>query len=234
VLYPTVLLWNILVLGQEDNARTDGEIPPAAVEEAMAIIRHAYSLPDFDRPSAQGVAISLIGQFFHPDDYREQRVAQVHARTLLHALQGDDEMPPLVFDHLRTDDQPSPARLTQAGSGARSLYYKQRFLSFCFAGRRAELEGLRQDIPGQSLAALLNTIAHAADIGDEARALSHPSFVPVADLQRVSEQNAVQWARLLARLVKEGKVSQLLVSGPPGPSYVVRPRTPPPKEEKSN
>ena len=232
VLYPTVLLLNILVRSLDDNARTDGEIPPGTVDEVIAIIRHAYNLADFDRANARGVAISLIGQFFHPDDYREHNVAKVHGRAILSALQGDIEVPPLEFGNLRTAHQAPPAVLTQAGSGARSLCYKQRFLSICFAGRRPELEGLRQDLPDASLAALMNRIALGLEIGDEARAVPHPSFVPVANLQRVSEQDAVEWAKLLARLVKEGKATQLLVFGPPGPSYVVRPKTPAPGKEK--
>jgi hypothetical protein len=71
LIYPTVLLLNVVVTTPEDDAKTDGLIPLETVDKATALIRHACDLPDLDRERGQGVVISLMGQFFHPDDYFE-------------------------------------------------------------------------------------------------------------------------------------------------------------------
>ena len=52
--------------------------------------------------------------------------------------------------------------------------------------------------------------------------MPHPAFVPVSRVRRVSQQNAVQWAEQMMQLIEQGKVSELMVLGPPGPSYTVR------------
>jgi hypothetical protein len=83
VLYPTVLLLNLIVRTAEDNDKTDGIIPAETVDVVTALIRNTYDFPDLDLAQGKGVAISFIGQFFHPDDYEEHRIAEMHRRGFL-------------------------------------------------------------------------------------------------------------------------------------------------------
>lgn len=227
-LHPMVLLLNLVVHTIEDDARTDGLIPSETVDKVTALIRHAYDFADLDRSQGKGMLLSLIGQFFHPDDYLEHRVAETHSQAILHALQGD--LQPQVFEtpDLRTSKMPGLAE----GTKTPALYYKQRFLSFCFAGPRAKLDRLRGDVPGEFLNHVLGVLWHDLGISDEAFASPHPAFVPLSRLRRVSQQNAVRWARQATQLMEQGKVDELAVFGPPGPSYVVRPRKQPRARKK--
>jgi hypothetical protein len=45
------------------------------------------------------------------------------------------------------------------------LYYKQRFLSLCFAGAPAELDKLQGDVPSELMARILGTLWNALDVG---------------------------------------------------------------------
>ena len=225
-LHPTVLLLNLTVITFEDDAKTDDLIPPETVDKVTALIRQAYDFPDLDSDQGKGVAISFIGQFFNPDDYLEHRIAQTHSEAILYALEGDLQPRMVEAPTLRTSKMAEFTRMAPEGKRALPLYYKQRFLSFCFVGPEAELDRLRDEAPDELLAYVVGTLWQDLSISDQAFAMPHPAFVPVSRLRRVSQQNAVHWAEQMMQLVEQGKVSELMVLGPPGPSYTVGPRKP--------
>jgi len=225
-LHPTVLLLNLVVTTFEDDAKTDGLIPLETVNKVTGLIRQTYDFPDLDRDQGKGVGISFVGQFFNPDDYLEQRIAQTHSEAILRALQGDLQPRMVEAPELRTSKMTEVTRLAPEGERALTLYYKQRFLSFCFAGPEAELDRLRDEVPDELLGYVVGTLWQELSISDQTFVMPHPAFVPVSRLRRVSQQNAVQWAEQMVQLIEQGKVSELMVLGPPGPSYTVGPRKP--------
>jgi hypothetical protein len=228
LLYPTVLLLNLIVRTAEDNGKTDGRIPAETVDVVTALIRDTYDFPDLDLAQGKGVAISFIGQFFHPDDYKEHRIAEMHRRGLLDSLQGDLGPQPLRVPRLRTSKVQDPALLSQGREKALAVWYKQRFFSICFAGERAQLDKLRGDVPAELLKQMLGVIWQGVDISQEAFVVPYPSFVPVPRLSKVSQESAVEWADQMKRLMDDvagrGKEAELTVVGPPGPTYTVRPK----------
>lgn len=228
VLYPTVLLLNLIVRTAEDNAKTDGRIPAETVDVVTALIRNTYDFPDVDLARGRGVVISLIGQLFHPDDYEEHRIAEMHRRGLLDSLQGDLGPQPLGVPKLRTSKVRDPEVLSQGREKTLAVWYKQRFLSICFAGEKAQLNKLRGDVPAELLKQMLGVIWQGVDISQEAFVVPYPSFVPVPRLSKVSQQSAVEWAEQMKQLMGDvsdlGKTAELTVVGPPGPTYTVRPK----------
>lgn len=236
MLHPTALLLNLVVYTAEDNAKTDGLIPLETVNRVTALIRHAYDFPDVDRSQGKGMVISFIGQFFHPDDYLEHRIADAHAQGVLSALQGDLQPQMLKAPDLRTSNVPDPMALAQGREKALPLYYKQRFLSFCFAGESAELDKLQGDAPAELLIQVLGTIRQGLDISEETFFIVHPAFVPARRVRKVSVQNALQWAEQMKQLMEEfaeqGTEAELAVIGPPGPSYTVRAKSKRPRRKK--
>ncbi|HUW09964.1 MAG TPA: hypothetical protein VM537_09545 [Anaerolineae bacterium] len=228
VLYPTVLLLNLIVRSAEDNAKTDGRIPAETVDVVTALIRNTYNFPDLDLVQGKGVVISFVGQFFHPDDYEEHRIAEMHRRGLLDSLQGDLGPQPLKVPKLRTSNVRDPDALSQGREKTLAIWYKQRFFSICFAGEKAQLDRLRGAIPAELLKQMLGVIWQGMDISQEAFVLPYPSFVPVPRLRKASQQNAVEWAEQMEQLMGDvsdlGKTAELTVVGPPGPTYTVRPQ----------
>jgi hypothetical protein len=210
-LHPTVLLLNLVVVTFEDDAKTDGLIPPETVNKVTALIRQTYDFPDLDRDQGRGVAISFIGQFFNPDDYLEHRIAQTHSEAVLHALQGDLQPQTVEAPRLRTSKMTEFTRLAPEGKKTLPLYYKQRFLSFCFAGPETELDRLRDEVPDELLGYVVGTLWQDLSISDEAFVMPHPAFVPVSRLRRVSQQNAVQWAEQMGQLIEQGKVNAVML-----------------------
>lgn len=225
-LHPTVLLLNLTVITFEDDAKTDDLIPPETVDKVTGLIRQTYDFPDLDRDEGQGVGISFIGQFFNPDDYLEHRIAQTHSEAILYALQGDLQPRMVEAPRLRTSKMAEVTRLAPEGKKALPLYYKQRFLSFCFVGPGTELDRLRDEVPDELLGYMVGTLWQDLSISDETFVMPHPAFVPVSRLRRVSQQNALQWAEQMGQLIERGKINGLAVLGPPGPSYTVGPRKP--------
>jgi len=223
-LYPSVLLLNLIVRTAENNAKTDGIISAETVDMTTALIRKAYDFPDLDVGKGTGMAISLIGQFFHPDDYAERRIADVHSRELLDALQGDLQPRPLVAPDLRASKLPDPSSLSQEQPKTLALYYKQRFLSICFVGEKAQLDRLQANLPGELLNHILGTLWEGVGISTDTFVAAHPAFVPALRIRKVSQHNALEWAKQMSQLIKEGKMGGLTVIGPPGPAYTVRPR----------
>ena len=227
-LYPTVLLLNLIVSNADDNAKTDGIIPLETVDVVTALIRNRYDFPDLDLAQGKGVLISLIGQFFHPDDYEEHAVGEVHIQSLFDVLQGDLAPRPLDLPELRTSTVADPGTLAQGREKTLAFWYKQRFLSACFVGERAQLDKLRGDIPIELLNQILGAIWEGVGISKDAYVTPQPSFVPVSRLRKVSQQNAVEWADQMRKLMDDiaarGKEAALTVVGPPGPTYTVRPR----------
>ena len=231
VLCPTVLLLNIVVTTHEDDAKTDGPIPIETVNKVSALVRHAYDLSDLDLEHGKGVAISFINQFFHPDDYLDHHIARDHAQGLLDALQGDLQPRTLEAPEARPSKMPDAQALALEGEKAMTLYYKQRFLSICFAGSQAELDKLQGDAPDELLDRILSILWQDLDLSDKLFVLYYPVFVPAPSLRKVSQQNALQWTREVSRWMKEGKFGSYTVVGPPGPSYTVRPGKPPHAEK---
>ena len=225
-LHPTVLLLNLAVITSEDDAKTDGPIPLETVNKVTGLIRQAYDFPDLDRDQGKGVAVSFVGQFFNPDDYLEHRMAQTHSEAVLRALQGDLQPKMVEAPELRSSKMSEFTRLAPEGKRALPLYYKQRFLSFCFAGPQTELDRLRDEAPDELLGYVVGTLRQDLSISDRTFVMPHPAFVPVSRLRKVSQQNAVQWAEQMVQLIEQGKVNGLTVLGPPGPSYTVRSRKP--------
>jgi hypothetical protein len=226
VLYPTVLLLNLIVRTAEDNAKTDGRISPETVDVVTALIRNTHDFPDLDLARGKGVAISFIGQFFHPDDYKEHRIAEMHRRGLLDSLQGDLGPQPLKVPRLRTSKVRDPEALSQGREKTLAVWYKQRFLSICFAGEKAQLDRLRGAIPAELLKQMLDVIWQGMGISQEAFVIPYPSFVPIPRLSKVSRRSALEWAEQVKQLMDEvadrGKEAELTVVGPPGPTYTVR------------
>lgn len=228
VLYPTVLLLNLIVRTAEDNGKTDGRIPAETVDVVTALIRNTYDFPDLDLARGKGVVISFVGQFFHPDDYEEHRIAEMHRRGLLDSLQGDLGPQPLKVPRLRTSNVRDPDALSQGREKTLAIWYKQRFFSICFAGEKAQLNKLRGAIPAELLDQMLDVIWQGVDISQEAFVVPYPSFVPVLRLSKVSQESAVEWAEQMEQLMDDvadrGKEAELTVVGPPGPTYTVRPK----------
>ena len=231
LLCPTVLLLNVVVTTYEDDAKTDGSIPMETVNKVSALIRHAYDLSDLDLEHGKGVAISFINQFFHPDDYLDHHIARDHAQGLLDALQDDLQPRTLEAPKPRPSKMPDAQALASEGEKAMTLYYKQRFLSICFAGSQAELDKLQGDASDELLDGILSILWQDLDLSDKLFVLYYPAFVPAPSLRKVSQQNATQWTREMSRWMKEWIFSSLTVVGPPGPSYTVRPGKPPHAEK---
>lgn len=215
VIYPTTLLLNVVVTTPEDDAKTDGLIPLETVEKATALIRHAYDFPDLDRNRGQGVVISFLNQFFQPDDYFGQRVAQVHAQGLLDALRGD--LQPRVIETFKPRSSQMADVMAQALTDEKTLplYYKQRYLSICFTGSKAELDKLQGNAPDELLDRILNIFWQDLGFSGQLFILYHPAFVPVAHLQKVSQENATRWAKEMANWMKDGTLGSFAVQGPP-------------------
>jgi hypothetical protein len=228
LLYPTVLLLNLIVRTAEDNGKTDGIIPAGTVDVVTALIRDTYDFPDLDLARGKGVVISFVGQFFHPDDYEEHRIAEMHRRGLLDSLQGDLGPQPLKVPRLRTSKVQDPDTLSQGREKTLAIWYKQRFLSICFAGEKAQLDRLRGDVPAELLNQMLGVIWQGMGISQEAFVIPYPSFVPIPRLSKVSRRSAIEWAEQVKQLMDEvadrGKEAELTVVGPPGPTYTVRPK----------
>jgi hypothetical protein len=228
VLYPTVLLLNLIVRTAEDNGKTDGIIPAETVDVVTALIRDTYDFPDLDLARGKGVVISFIGQFFHPDDYKEHRIAEMHRRGLLDSLQGDLGPQPLKVPRLRTSKVRDPEALSQGREKTLAIWYKQRFLSICFAGEKVQLDGLQGAIPAELLNQMLRVIWQGVGISQEAFVIPYPSFVPIPRLSKVSRRSAIEWAEQMEQLMDDvagrGKEAELTVVGPPGPTYTVRPK----------
>ena len=108
VLHPTVLLLNLVTRTTDDNTKTDGRIPPEPVDVVTAIIRDMYDFPDLNLAQGKGVVISFVDQFFHPDDYEEHHIAEIHGQGVIDALQGDLLPQPLRVSGLRTSNVADP------------------------------------------------------------------------------------------------------------------------------
>ena len=209
LVYPSVLLLNLIVLTPEANARTDDLIPAETVDTMTALIRQHHDLPDLDVAHRQGVALSFIGQFFHPDDYVEHHIAKQHVQGLLQSLQGDLQPRPLKVSDLRTSQLPASPR----GVKVLRAFYKQRFLSLCFVGERAQLDKLQGQLPAELLSQVLDVLWQGVGLDDKTFVAPHPAFVPVARLRRVSQHNATEWAENMNRLIQEGKLGGVTVTG---------------------
>ena len=228
VLHPTILLLNLIVHTADDNAKTDGKIPLETVDIVTSVIRHTYDFPDLDLPQGKGVVISFIGQFFHPDDYAEHHIAYMHRQGLLNALQGNLEPQILRTPDLRTSNVRDPGKLAGRRKRALAFWYKQRFLSICFAGEETQLDKLGGDIPAETLNQILGVIWQGVGLSQEVHVIPHPAFVPAARFRKVSQQNAVAWAEQMKQFVdgaaERGIKTEIPVVGPPGPTYTLRPR----------
>ena len=220
---PFVLLFNLVVTSAEDNAKTDGQIPLEPVETVQALIRQRYDFPDLTLDEGRGVGLSLIGQFFHVDDYRELRVDRLQREHVLAILQGA-EIP--LFDledhQLRRSTVADPQSMAE-GERSLAIWYKQRLLAFYFVGECAQVERLVKEPPGEQLLRnILGVVAQALGLSKQLGVLIHPAFVPVAKMPEVSIQNALEWADVMKDALKTGQVGAISVVGPPGPSYTVR------------
>ena len=223
---PFVLLFNMLVTTEEDNVRTDGLIPLDAVEIIQALVRRHYDFPDLALDAGQGVVISLIGQFFHVDDYGELHVGQRQRDYVLALLQGrGEEGGETSFDlgghQLRRSKVTDPQTMIEGKEPA--AWYKQRLLAFYFVGQRDQIERLAREQPGEELLrGVLDVLADALDLGQRLRVHIHPAFVPATGMPAVSRQNALEWARIVKKKLATGDVGAISVVGPPGPSYTVK------------
>ena len=220
---PFVLLFNLVVTSAEDNAKTDGQIPLEPVETVQALIRQRYDFPDLTLDEGRGVGLSLIGQFFHVDDYRELRVDRLQREHVLAILQGA-EIP--LFDledhQLRRSKVADPQSMAE-GERSLAIWYKQRLLAFYFVGECAQIERLVKEPPGEELLRnILGVVAQALGLSKQLGVLIHPAFVPVAKMPEVSIQNALEWADVMKDALKTGQVGAISIVGPPGPSYTVR------------
>ena len=219
---PFVLLCNLLVMTAEDNAKTDGPIPSDAIQTVQALIRQRYDFPDLALDEGRGVGLSLIGQFFHVDDYRELRVEQLHRDQVLAALQGEEPMLDLEDHQLRQSKVSDPQSIADEEGGL-ALWYKQRLLAFYFVGERAQIERLTQEPPGDELLQnILVVLAQALDLSEKLGIFIHTAFVPAAKMPEVSRQNALEWAKMMKERLATGEVDSFSVVGPPGPSYTVK------------
>lgn len=227
---PFVLLLNLLVCTQEDNVKTDGPIPPDAIDAIQALIRQRYDFPDLMLNQEKGVAISLIGQFFHVDDYRELSIASQQRDYVLAALKAQREgVEPHPFDlgerGLRQSKVVDPQSLVAGQEQRFAFWYKQRLLAFYFVGERAQIERLTREPPGENLldhiaAVLVQTLG----LSEQLIVSIHPKLVPAARMPEVALHDAMEWARTMKKGLDAGKIGRLTVIGPPGPSYVVRRR----------
>ena len=182
---PFVLLLNLVVITAEDNAKTDGPIPTDAIQTVQALIRQRYDFPDLALDEGQGVGLSMIGQFFHVDDYRELRMDQLHRSQILATLQGEKEEPVLDLEDgdLRQSNLSDPQSLAEGHERALGLWYKQRLLAFYFVGERAQIGRLTQEPPGDELLQnILAVLEQALDPGRVGPDLDHdPSRGPIAE-----------------------------------------------------
>jgi hypothetical protein len=222
---PFVLLLNLVVITAEDNAKTDGPIPSDAIQTVQALIRQRYDFPDLALDEGQGVGLSMIGQFFHVDDYRELQMDQLHRSQILATLQGEKEEPGLDLKDgdLRHSNLSDPQSLAEGHERALGLWYKQRLLAFYFVGERAQIGRLTQEPPGDELLQnILAVLEQALDLSEKLGIFVYPAFVPAAKMPRVSRQNAMEWARVLKEKLDTGELGAISVAGPPGPSYSIR------------
>jgi len=217
-----VLLLNLLVTTAGDNAKTDGPIPLEPVETIQALIRHRYDFPDLALDEGQGVALSMIGQFFHVDDYRELRIARLQRNQVLATLRGEGKPVLDLGDReLRRSTVSDPQSIAEEKRLA--FWYKQRLLAFYFIGERDQIARLTKEPPGEELLGnILGVLAQALDLSEQLAIFIHPEFVPAARMPEVSRQNALEWADMVREAFATGKVGAISVVGPPGPSYTIR------------
>ena len=218
---PFVLLLNLVVMTAEDNAKTDGPIPSEAIQTVQALTRQRYDFPDLALDEGQGVGLSLIGQFFHVDDYWELRVDQLHRDQVLAALQGEEPMLDLEDHQLRQSKVSDPQSIAEEEGGL-AFWYKQRLLAFYFVGERVQIERLTQEPPGDELLQnILAVLGQALDLSEKLGVFIHPAFVPAAKMPKVSRQNALEWAKVMKEKLATGEVDTFSIVGPPGLSYTI-------------
>jgi len=224
---PFVLLCNLLVTTAEDNAKADGFISLDAVETIQALVRHRYDFPDLALDEGRGVALSLIGQFFHVDDYGELRIDRRQRDHVLALLQnkGDDGGKALfdLQDRQLCQSTISDPQTMVEQEGGFAAWYKQRLFAFYFVGERAQIERLTQEPPGDELLQrTLGVLGESLDLSEQLAAFIHPAFIPAAKMPEVSRQNAMEWAEMVKKRLEDGKLGAISVVGPPGPLYIVR------------
>ena len=203
MIYPTILLLNMVIRTADDNVRTDGKIPPETIDVVTAIIRNTYEFPDLDLDRGRGVLISCIGQFFHPDDYDELDIAEMHSQGVLDAMEGELLPQPFRVSSLRTTNVTDPVDMAQGHERTLALWYTQRYLSTCFVGEKAHLDKLRGDLLPELVNQILRVIWEGVDLSDEVHIIPHPSFVPAARFRKIAQQNARAWADQMKQLARK-------------------------------
>jgi hypothetical protein len=210
---PFVLLCNLGVITADDNAKTDGPIPPKAVSTVQTLIRRRYEFPDLALDKERGVGLSLIGQFFHVDDYRELGMARLHRDYMLAILEG--EAPPFLDLgdlQLRQSTVSDPQSMAQGKESGVAVWYKQRLLAFYFVGERDRIKRLAQEPPGEELLRhIVAVLAQALDLSEQLGIFIHPAFVPAARMLQVSRQNALEWAQAMEVSLAAGDLDSISV-----------------------
>ncbi len=200
----TAAFWllNVIVLNVEAHEQTNGPFDLETSLQMAAWTRRLYNFPDLDLEAGTGVAISVLPFFINPDDYIHELVGRHHAQTLLDALQHQPRQVPYDPEGLRYEG--TPDHLAQAEEGALPIYYKQRLISFAFAGPPHELDRLWEEPPEAWVNTLASTLWEASEFVEGVFIEPHSQLEFMKQAARVSRDNARMWLDVQDDIAKRG------------------------------
>lgn len=187
-------LLNVVVFSVEADSQTNGPFSPEVAMQMSALTRQVYDFPDADLAAGTGVVLSVLPFLINPDDYISERVAVRHARAVVAGL--EQQRPRVAFDMSGLRATGTPDLLRKTEEGVLPMYYKQRFLSFCFLGPRDHLDRFWDEPPPDLVPNLVAILGDGIGLGDDVFVLPHPRLEPARRAVRVSQANMQQWLEI--------------------------------------
>ena len=218
-------LLNVVVTSVQAHEQTNGPFDMETCLRMAALTRRLYNFPDIDPDAGAGVALSVMPFLINPDDYIHERVGRRHAQALVDALQDQATEAPFDASELRYEGMPD--QLVEADEeGKPAIYYKQRFISFAFAGPPHELDRLWVEPPPQWVPGLMNVLWEGARFGDGVFIEPHPRLEPMKHAGRVSRENAQMWLDTQDKLMESSGLRLAGWQRRPGswPTFVYQPK----------
>lgn len=196
-------LLNVVVLSVEAHEQTNGPFDLEISQQMAAWTRELYDFPDLDLEAGTGVVISVMPFLINPDDYVHEQVGRRHAQAILDALQRRGLLAPYDLEGLRSEG--TPDYLAEAGKeGKLAVYYKQRFISFAFAGPPHELDRLWGEPPEPWVPTLMNVLWEEMEFVEGVFIEPHPRLEFMKRAARVSRENAQLWLDVQDDIAKSG------------------------------
>lgn len=216
-------LLNVVVTNVEAHEQTNGAFDFETSELMAAWTRRLYDFPDLDRDAGTGVALSVMPFLINPDDYLHERVGQRHAQAIVDALQDRETRMP--FDPAELRYEGTPDYLAEArAEGKPTWYYKQRFISFVFAGPPHELDRLWEAPPEPWVPTLMDVLWEGAEFVEGVFIEPGPRLEFMKQAGRVSRENVEMWLDVQADIAQSGGLELTGFQRQPGswPALVYR------------